>query len=109
VGCKLALSQNRRSKYGSIPWCYIDKEEAICSSAMRTASLISFLDTTGIGLALPPTSVPVTPEFAKDIDGYMRMEIWRNHFGMEDIHKELRAAIASTTAALAAADAEAKS
>jgi hypothetical protein len=88
---------------------YIDDQEVICPAAMRSASLIGFLETTGSGWALPPTSVPLTPEFAKEIDGYMGMEIWRNHFGMEDIHKELQAAIAKTNAALAAADVEGKS
>lgn len=81
---------------------YIDREEVICPSAMRTASLIGFLETTGSGWALPRTSVPVTFEFAKEVDGYMAMEIFRNYSGIEDIHKELQAAVARTNAALAA-------
>jgi hypothetical protein len=72
---------------------YLDNEEVICPAAARTASLIGFLDTTGAGWAMPPTSQTVTPEFAKDVDGYFAMEIFRNYRGLEDIHTELVDAI----------------
>lgn len=60
-----------------------------------TSSLIGFPETAASGWALPSTSVPVTFEFAKEVDSYMAMEIFRNYSGIEDIHKELEAAVAA--------------
>jgi hypothetical protein len=85
---------------------YMDQEEYICPAAMRTASLIGFLETTGSGWALPPTSVPVSNEFAGQVDGYMAMEFFRNYSGIEDIHNELKAAWAGAHQAIAATKAK---
>jgi len=79
---------------------YLDSNEVICPAEMRTASLIAFLATTGSGWTLPPNTEPVSGEFAKEVDGYMAMEIFRNYSGIEAIHNELRGAMARTNAAL---------
>ena len=72
---------------------YLDNEEVICPAAARTASLIGFLGTTDSGWTLPPTSQAVSSEFAKEVDGYFAMEIFRNYRGLEDIRDELVEAI----------------
>jgi hypothetical protein len=72
---------------------YVDEEEIACPAAARTASLIGFLDTLGTGWALPPTSVAVSQEFVKEVDGYVAMEIFRNHLGLKDICDEIVNAI----------------
>jgi hypothetical protein len=73
---------------------YLDRDETICPSEARTASLIGFLDSLGSGWTLPPTSVSVSKEFAEEVDGYMAVEIFGNHLGMEDIRDEIANAIA---------------
>jgi hypothetical protein len=72
---------------------YLDKEEVICPAAARTASLMGFLGTTDAGWTLPPTSQVVSSDFAKEVDGYFAMELFRNYRGLEEIHRELVEAI----------------
>jgi len=72
---------------------YLDNDEVICPAAARTASLMGFLNTTDSGWTLPPTSQSVSPEFAKEVDGYFAMEIFRNYRGLEEIRDELVEAI----------------
>jgi hypothetical protein len=73
---------------------YLDREETICPSEARTASLIGFLDSLRSGWTLPPASVSVSEDFAEEVDGYMAVEIFGNHLGMEDIRDEIANAIA---------------
>jgi hypothetical protein len=54
---------------------------------------MGFLNTTDSGWALPPTSQSVSPDFAKEIDGYFAMEIFRNYRALEEIRDELVEAI----------------
>ena len=68
---------------------YVDEEEIVCPAAARTASLVGFLDTLGTGWALPPTSVAASKEFAKEVDGYVAVELFRNHLGLKDIRDEI--------------------
>jgi hypothetical protein len=72
---------------------YLDKEEYICPAAARTATLIGYLDTLGSGWQLPPTSVSVSKEFAEEVDGYLAVELLRNHLGLNDIRTELVTAL----------------
>jgi hypothetical protein len=73
---------------------YLDHDQSICPREARTASLIGFLDSLGSGWKLPPTSWSVSKDFAEEVEGYMAMEIFRNHLGMKDIRDELANAIA---------------
>lgn len=72
---------------------YMDDKEMICPGAARTASLIGFLDSLGSGWVLPPTSHVISKEFAEQVDGYVAMEIFRNHLGMKDIQDEITKAM----------------
>ena len=78
---------------------YIDEAEFLMPSAARTANMIGLLEYFG-AWTLPPTSVAVSPEFAKEIDGYVAMELFRNNQGLADIHQEITSAIASAEKAL---------
>src|SRR5258705_9934632 len=68
---------------------YLDRDEAICPSASRTASLSGFLDSLANGRPPAPTSVEVAKPSAEEIDGRMASEISRNHLGMKTIHDEI--------------------
>ncbi len=72
---------------------YLDREEVICPSEARTASLIGFLDGLGSGWTLPPTSMSVSKEFAEEVDGYVAVELFRNHLGLKDIYDEIETAM----------------
>ena len=76
---------------------YLDQDEVIYSSGARTAMLIQFLDSCKSGWTLPPASEPVSSEFAKDIDGYVAVEILGNNLGIKDIRDELIDAISSNS------------
>src|SRR6267142_5694559 len=65
---------------------YLDHEEAICPAAARTANLVGFLDSLGRGWTLPPTDAEISKQSAEEVDGYMAIEISRNHLGMKTIH-----------------------
>jgi hypothetical protein len=73
---------------------YLDHEEVVCPWEARTASLIGFLDSLGTGWQLPAASDHVSKKFAKEVDGWMAVEIFRNHLGLKDIHDEIQEAIA---------------
>jgi hypothetical protein len=79
---------------------YLDNEEVVCPAGARTASLIGFLDTTDAGWVLPPTSRPVTPELAKEVDGFFAVECFRNYRGLDDIRNEITEAIGRRSAEL---------
>ena len=72
---------------------YLDSEEVICPSGARTATMINFLESLSSGWILPPVSQVVSKEFAKEIDGYVALEIMRNNLGVGDIFNELKTAI----------------
>ena len=76
---------------------YLDHDEAICPAAARTANLIGFLDSLDRGLTLPTVS-EISKQSAEDVDGYMAIEISRNHLGMKDVHDEIADAIAKFNA-----------
>jgi hypothetical protein len=74
---------------------WLDNEEFICPAGARTATLIGFLDSLGSGWQMPPTSEAVSADFAKDVDNYMALEVFRNNLGLGDIRKEIVDAINS--------------
>ena len=74
---------------------YLDYEEVICPSGARTASMIKFLESLNSNWILPPSSQVISDSFAKDIDGYVALEIMQNNRGIGDISNEIRAAINS--------------
>ena len=76
---------------------YLDRDEAICPAVARTANLIGFLDSLDRGLTLPPVS-EISKQSVEDVDGYMAIEISRNHLGMKTIHDEIAEAIAKFNA-----------
>lgn len=84
----------------SMTLLFLDDEHVICPAEARTASLIGFLDSLNSGWALPPTSTPVSKEFAAEVDGYMAVEILRNHLGLQNIRDELVDAINTRSAQL---------
>ena len=61
---------------------YLDRGEIICPAAARTAMLINFLDSLKDGWVLPPASIAVSKRIADEVDGYMAVEISRNHLGI---------------------------
>ena len=77
---------------------YLDHDEAICPAVARTANLIGFLDSLDRGLTLPSAGAEISKQSAEDVDGYMALEISRNHVGMKAIHDEIAEAIAKFNA-----------
>ncbi len=77
---------------------YLDRDEAICPAASRTASLSGFLDGLANGGTPAPTRVEVPKPSAEEIDGHMAIEISRNHLGMKTIHDEIADALATFNA-----------
>ena len=73
---------------------YLDHEEAICPAVARTANLIGFLDSLDRGLTLPSIDAEASDQLAEEVDGYLAIEISRNHLGMKTIHDEIAGAIA---------------
>jgi hypothetical protein len=76
---------------------YLDREEAICPAASRTASLSGFLDSLGGGAPLEPGSED-SKSSAEDVDRRIAIEISRNHLGLKAIHDEIAAALAAFNA-----------
>ena len=76
---------------------YLDHDEAICPAVARTANLIGFLDSLDRDLTLPTVS-EISKQSAEDVDGYLALEISRNHLGMKTIHDEIADAIAKFNA-----------
>jgi hypothetical protein len=79
---------------------YMDDSETICPAYVRTASLMGFLESTDGGWKLAPLHMAHDAEYAKEIDGYFAVELFRNYSGIEDIHKELKEAVNRTAASL---------
>jgi hypothetical protein len=77
---------------------YLDRDEAICPAASRTASLSGFLDSLNSGRIPAPENAEVPKPSAEEIDGHMAIEISRNHLGMKTIHDEIADAIAAFNA-----------
>ena len=75
---------------------YLDREEVICPSGARTAMLITLLESCSPDWTLPPSSQPVSTEFALEIEGYLALEVMRNTLGIKDIRDELVNAMASS-------------
>ena len=75
---------------------YLDKDAVICPSGARTAMLINLLESCSSDWTLPPSTLPVSTEFALEIEGYLALEIMRNTLGIRDIRDELMNAMASS-------------
>ncbi len=75
---------------------YLDREQVICPSGARTAMLINLLEICSSDWTLPPSNLPVSTEFALEIEGYLALEIMRNTLGIKDIRDELVNAMASS-------------
>jgi hypothetical protein len=97
LGIDIKAKPTDQRRLYAVMLVYLDQDEVIYSSGARTAMLIQFLDSCKSGWTLPPASEPVSSEFAKDIDGYVAVEILGNNLGIKDIRDELIDAINSNS------------
>lgn len=93
IGIDIKAMPIERSRLYTAMLIYLDKDETICPSGARTATLINFLKGLDSDWVLPPSTQVVSEEFANEIEGYVALEVMRNNSGIGDICEELKTAI----------------